>query len=368
MSWNLRTVLLLIALVQGLVAAFLLGRRFMRRRRWSDAFLAALLLVLCGNLMPHLVGWAGAYDRWPGLSFFPFASSFAIGPLLWFAVRALTEPTFRPVKADLLHAAPFAMEKAYYLWAWSQPLAWKNAFVDRWQDPVIAPAENLLAAVSVAAYLYAAWRCYGGFRRSVDASQSDAAYQLEWLRRFLLVAGTTAVVSLVFDLANMLHPLGYPVYFFRAFLFALLTYWLGVTALVLDPRPASEMQGLAVAAAPTGSPPPPPAANALAARLDHHMITARPWLNPTLTLAELAHQLDLTPHELSAAVNQGLGRNFNDFVNGYRVRAVQDAIRRGDASRLTLLAIALDNGFNAKSTFNRAFKKETGVSPSSWQP
>jgi AraC-like DNA-binding protein len=373
MSWNLRTVLLLLAFVQGAVAAVLLGARFVRRRRWSDCFLALLLLVLCGNLLPHLVGWAGAYDRWPGLSFFPFATSFATGPLIWFTVRALTEPDFRPSARQLPHAAPFLIEKAYYLWAWTQPLAWKNEFVPRWQDPVIAPIETVLSGISVALYFYAAWAAYRRYRAWVDDSQSDAAYQLEWLRNFLLVAGIAAATSLAFDLTSLVRPLGYPVFFFRALMFALLTYWLAGSALILDPRPAPSTNGSRLSTTHNRSTtidsrsttdPRPPIDQVFLARLESHMATTRPWLDSTLTLGELAGQLGVSTHTLSATINQGSGRNFNDFVNGYRVRAVQQALQSGAAAQKSLLAIAFDHGFNAKSTFNRAFRKETGLPPS----
>ena len=55
--------------------------------------------------------------------------------------------------------------------------------------------------------------------------------------------------------------------------------------------------------------------------------------------------------------------NFNDFVNKYRVEEVKKAFDNGDHKKSTLLGIAFDCGFNSKATFNRAFKKNTGLSP-----
>jgi AraC-like DNA-binding protein len=365
MTWNFRTVLLLIAAVQGLVAAFLLLRRGIVRRHWSDIFLGLLLLVLCGNLTPQLIGWAGAYDRWRGLGFFPFATSFATGPLIWFAVRALTTADFRPRRRDAIHAVPFLIEKAYYLWAWSHDLAWKASFDARIQRPVIVPAEDLLQAFSVAAYLMASWQCYRVYRRQVNDTESDAGYQLEWLRRFLVVAGTSAVIAFIMDVVHFVHPFGYDIAFFGTLLFALLTYWLALTALVLDPRPAPVQ-----ASAPTAPEPAPeaPTGSDLAqwkARVEQCMAADRPWLDSTLTLANLARRLGCSPATLSGIINSGFDRNFNDFINGYRVRAVQEALatRHGDQ---TVLALALDHGFNAKSTFNRAFRKETGRTPTEY--
>ncbi|MEX0291269.1 MAG: helix-turn-helix domain-containing protein, partial [Flavobacteriaceae bacterium] len=55
---------------------------------------------------------------------------------------------------------------------------------------------------------------------------------------------------------------------------------------------------------------------------------------------------------------------FNDFVNEYRVQAVKDMLHSGKQQKLSLLGIAHECGFNSKATFNRAFRKLSGTSPS----
>ena len=87
------------------------------------------------------------------------------------------------------------------------------------------------------------------------------------------------------------------------------------------------------------------------------------YLNPELTLSELAAKLDTNTSVLSAVINSGFSKNFNDFVNEYRVNAFKRLAIAPQSKHLTLLAIAFDCGFNSKATFNRAFKKETGLSP-----
>ncbi|MEO0731920.1 MAG: AraC family transcriptional regulator, partial [Bacteroidota bacterium] len=66
---------------------------------------------------------------------------------------------------------------------------------------------------------------------------------------------------------------------------------------------------------------------------------------------------------LSKVINGVYGMNFNDFINARRCEAFLRKIREGDHRRHTLLSIALDCGFNSKSTFNRAFRKHAGISP-----
>ncbi len=85
-----------------------------------------------------------------------------------------------------------------------------------------------------------------------------------------------------------------------------------------------------------------------------------------LSLVQMAKQLKTNPTILSKVINQGFGKNFNDFVNHYRIEAVKEKLQAGEQKTQTLLGIAYDCGFNSKATFNRAFKKATGTSPKEW--
>jgi AraC-like DNA-binding protein len=97
------------------------------------------------------------------------------------------------------------------------------------------------------------------------------------------------------------------------------------------------------------------------------MDTERPYRNENLTLADLAAQLGTTPHRLSEVLNASLNATFYDFVNGYRVRDVQERLAGPDGAQRTYLALALDAGFASKSTFNAVFKKHTGMTPSEYR-
>jgi AraC-like DNA-binding protein len=87
------------------------------------------------------------------------------------------------------------------------------------------------------------------------------------------------------------------------------------------------------------------------------------YLNPELTLADVAQAVGLNVNVVSQTINSGLGQPFNDFINQHRVAAMKAKFERGDHLKHTLLAIAFDCGFNSKNTFNRAFKKCTGFAP-----
>ncbi len=93
------------------------------------------------------------------------------------------------------------------------------------------------------------------------------------------------------------------------------------------------------------------------------MCKKRPYLNPELTLADLAAMMGTHPHTLSKVINEKYNQNFFDFVNLYRIEEFKTRIGEAQAKGQTLLSVAFDVGFNSKTTFNRAFKKITGSSP-----
>ena len=87
-------------------------------------------------------------------------------------------------------------------------------------------------------------------------------------------------------------------------------------------------------------------------------------LNPDLNLQLLAQYLGTTEKKCSYALNKGLETNFNKFVNSYRIKAFKQKIKEGKHKEFTLLSLAYESGFESKSTFNRAFKNLTGMTPS----
>jgi AraC-like DNA-binding protein len=89
-------------------------------------------------------------------------------------------------------------------------------------------------------------------------------------------------------------------------------------------------------------------------------------LRPRLTLEELSAGLSLPERYVSHLINKNAGVNFSQFVNTYRVREFLERVKDTRNQNKTLLGIALESGFNSKSTFNQIFKTITGTTPSSY--
>jgi AraC-like DNA-binding protein len=102
------------------------------------------------------------------------------------------------------------------------------------------------------------------------------------------------------------------------------------------------------------------------ANLIELMSTKKPYLEPKLSLSELADQLDISPNHLSQVINQFEEKNFFDFINAYRVNEFKTRALKPENKNYSILAIAYDSGFNSKSTFNHVFKKMEGSTPSAY--
>src|SRR5262249_42142318 len=117
-------------------------------------------------------------------------------------------------------------------------------------------------------------------------------------------------------------------------------------------------------------PEPPPSPEAAAADEQLHAALMR-WINhdrgyrvPGLTITALAEKLGAPDYRLRRPLHSRLGhRNFNDFVNGYRLAEARDRLADAGAARIPVLTIALDAGFQSIGPFNRAFKDNTGMTP-----
>ena len=90
------------------------------------------------------------------------------------------------------------------------------------------------------------------------------------------------------------------------------------------------------------------------------------FLDPELNLAQLSERMSLNRMEVSKLINLGFGMNFNDFVNSYRIEQFKERLKKGDHTRMSLVGIAFDCGFNSNATFNRVFKKEVQLTPTEY--
>lgn len=342
---------------QNLVIAA--GLWFAPKNRMASRRLALALLVLVGMMMVHLIGWTGRADPPPSAAFFPLSLPLALGPLLYGYVHALA--TGRSLDREPLHFLPAAMQFAYLLVVLLLPEPMRTAWKENVHDDVIKPLIEGAVLLSLTGYSIAGLRLLARYRSWLARARSDAdRYAGRWIGRTLaaLLVTLAALTAIRLYTWNIGELETWPLQLWLAAWSA----WLGIDGWRHSERafPPLEADAPAVAA------PPGHDWGELGKRWRAATEAAGWWREPDLTLAELSRRLGTNTAYLSRAVNEGLGMNFNAFVNRMRAGEVARRMQADPAAR-DLLTLALDAGFSSKATFNRAFRSAYGVAPSHYR-
>lgn len=368
MRFGAYSLLLALAVVNGAFLATLLILRSGRHR--GSGWLALLTLTITLRLAPYVLGFAGAYDLHPSLTFAPFDLALAWGPLLWVYVTVLSTDALP--RRWAMHFLPAGAQLLYSLIAFALPMPAKRDWYGGTHLDVVEPIGTLLVLVSLAAYGFASWRLYESWQAWLDANLSNREEsRLGWLRVILAGFGVTGTIGLALFVVHFsIRPLDYfarlPVIValaILAYLIALLGYRHGAQAIpiaravVAAPEPPDAVAGTATERQPSGK---DYAAEALEWR--RRVIDAGWHRDPALTLARLAALLATSTRSLSRTLNEGSGESFNDFVNRIRVEEAVGILSQPGAP--DVLRVAFDVGFASKASFNRAFKRHAGTTPS----
>lgn len=104
-------------------------------------------------------------------------------------------------------------------------------------------------------------------------------------------------------------------------------------------------------------------ATAYSAKLLEFTDTQKPFLNPSMSLRDLANQVEIHPNQLSWLLNETIGKKFNEFINHYRLEHFKELAKDPENAHISIIGLAYESGFNSKTVFNTFFKKEEGITP-----
>lgn len=99
----------------------------------------------------------------------------------------------------------------------------------------------------------------------------------------------------------------------------------------------------------------------------NEFLKRKEYLDPELTLTSMARSLEIPPNKLSEVLSKYSNTSFYDLINSHRIEEIKNAIFDPRYQNWTILAIAFEHGYNSKSTFNSAFKKYTGMTPTQFK-
>ena len=361
--FTVEVVLALAIINVGFFSAGLLW--FSSQNRQANRFLAGLMAAISCWQIDGFFRVSGLYGQNANLYFLPIFYSFAFGPLIYFYVKSLTNSGFRFERKHWWHFLPVAVQTGLYVFLSLCSYEFRNWFWANVHYPITYSIEFDGTWLSLLVYLILSLRLLKKYSRYVQENFSETSrLTLRWLRVLLLilavVCGQWAVELILRDVFHTFYQYDYSYWLLGLFLIAL-----GVAGLQQGNLASVQFRD---EPAPDTTPTPTKAVADInpeyVARIRRAMDVDKLYLNPTLTLTELAQHVSLNPKVVSQVINAGIGKSFNDFVNDYRVGEVKQRLRTNDMARLTLLGIAFESGFNSKTTFNRIFRQHTGQSPS----
>ncbi len=357
-----RSAILLIGAIQGLITIVGLWRVPVNRA--MNRFVATLILAFVLWMTPQIIGFAGFYQAFPWLTFMPSNWSLGYGVLIYLYCYCLVHGS--PPSYWRWLFVPLLIQIGYYSVLFALPVSTRWDWDDVVHSPYIDPAQELLALAFAVIAIGVSWRRVLRYRTWMQQNVSNGeTHDPTWVRHYF--------IALVFTLAWVLAELLYdrfvdPVSYVEGFYFyvwiSIATYWLGYEALrhaalpnpvmpvtleEVDPQPVDDTSRL----------------EALATRLQSLVEGEKLYRDPDLSLKRLASLVGSNTTTTSAAINRRLGQNFSDFINGYRVNEVREAI--AEQGSRTLLDIGLEAGFSSKTSFNRVFKQLTGQTPSAFK-
>ena len=102
-------------------------------------------------------------------------------------------------------------------------------------------------------------------------------------------------------------------------------------------------------------------------KLNEYMEKEKPYLDPNLTLMDLSEKTGIPYRSLSEVINLSLNKNFYDYINEYRIIESTKILLDKESKFKTILEVLYNVGYNSKSSFNTAFKKHTGLTPTEYK-
>jgi predicted permease len=325
--------------------------------------LAMLTIVLwMARVLGESIGLGTYFPDWSRL---PLQFSLALGPFIYFYVLKITRPRYKLRRTDLLHFIPLLLQQGIFVMEIGQSI---STGVATYHTPVFQQtglALNMAAIISVVAYLYISFRLIESYYQQLKFNHVNDRYrnQMRWLVRLIKAFGYLWLLWLPYAVADFFyfHWLGSHVYYPLYLLLAGIMIWVAATV-HSKPGALGTEQASPVSKAPVSAD-----LRQKGSWLRKAMEANRYYRDTELNLTSLAEKLGLTIHELSRIINVALKKNFNDFINEYRVTEVIRRMRDPAFGHITLLGIALESGFNSKSSFNRIFKQMTGKSPAEYK-
>ncbi|MET0463134.1 MAG: helix-turn-helix transcriptional regulator [Chitinophagaceae bacterium] len=373
--------ILFAGVLQGIILAVLLFRK--TDNRLSNRILAALVGVLVAHLSLVAIDIRDLFLVFPHLSRLSWLIPHCYGPLLLLLTQSIVIRGFRLKWVHLFYFLPLlvylVLLSPYYIAGAAEKIVYLSdpGIVKRADFGVYNHLTNYfhIGFTSLSLFLF-----YRNRKAMPDFFADPGRARLAWLETFLWAIWAIMVFSWFCFISRRYDWPWFSSLYPNNFLLAVfLVYWLSYKLLLNSYRwdqqvnevvpatlPAVIREEVSMAVKYQKTAIPESEVAEIRSRLLQWMIGNKPYLDPALTIDDLAGQLNVRRHHLSQVINQEFSRNFFEFINGYRIDAFKELAVKQENHHLSIMGMAFDCGFNSKATFNQVFKKQEGITPSAF--
>jgi len=373
LSGAFKTILLL-GSIQGFIVSSLLF--FSEKNRYSNRVLSLLIFLItlaCFNLYGNYENWFGSSLLRLTADIIPLVVVMPFGPLVWFYVQSVLDPSFKITKKQRIHFYPVLVDLVPSLTVITYIIGYFTGLIRGKPGPwgIFIDTYNVYADIprwsSITIYVWLSWKYLKAYKAKLNGNLNGQTDNYRWLRQFVLAFIIFQSVWFVYLVPYVIPQFTdkildtfdwYPIYIPMA----ILIYWLGIKGYIISQRQIVADKKINAASSISSQ-----LADKVIGSLLKAMGDDKIFLNPNLNVAILSEHTGITPRIISAVLNQHLQKSFNEFVNGYRVSEFKERILNPDMNNLTIAGIAFECGFNSQATFQRTFKELTGQSPSEFR-
>ena len=343
-------------------------------KKVSNYLLAVFFLLLFFNIADGLLSYYGWFTDHPQYAHIEDGFVFLLGPVLYFYTVSIIFKDFKWRLAHALHLIPFVMTTLSYQVFYHLQTEEYQRMIQTSITHQTLPASFYVSIVIIyfhlGGYLFVSFRNIFFYRIEIrNQFSSTRKIDLDWLTFMLGSVAAVLLASAVFTFLPVVGLQEYLNYMFVVafvvlFVFVSVVVWKGLKQPELfsgiDSDSGSEKKY-------AGSSLSERERKDIKKNLEEFMIREKPFLDPDLSLDQLARSLNTTSKKLSQCINEEFSQNFFDYVNSSRIAEAQRIFRENKDPRLTVLEVMYQCGFNSKSSFNTIFKAKTGVTPSAFK-
>jgi AraC-like DNA-binding protein len=344
--------------------------------RGANSLIGLFVLICSLHFSWSLIIDLNLPDIFKQIFWFPYSYLLAIGPLLFFYTKSLTESHFQISAKESIHFMPVVAETLMHLYFIKEGI--QSSTVHYAVDGFVwfRIVELLGTATSILVYGKQSLTIIRAHEaRMVQSFSNEKNITLRWLYKLIRYLRVLWIFWLMFELSFTLflelqiHLI--PVYLLLYVLLGAITYstyWIAIQAFNKS-ETLIKMGAIAlpVENANVYSKLNEAELNAYVESINQLMNKEKLFLHETLSLRTLSTRLQLDPNLVSFVLNNVLHKSFSDYVNELRIEEMKRKMEDPAYSHFKIIEIAYECGFNSKATFNRVFKKVTGQSPSTYK-